>query len=151
MARMYSRARGKSGSKKPVGKSSYSWVSYKPKEIEMLIVKMAKEGKSAAQIGLVMRDSYGVPNVRGILKKKISELLAEKKLLPELPEDVLALIKRDILIMKHMAANKQDMAAKRGKLITESKINRLVKYYKAKGRIPETWKFNPENAGMFVE
>ncbi len=151
MARMYSRKKGQSGSKKPAGKTSYSWLGYKPKEAEMLIVKMAKEGKSPSQIGLVLRDSYGIPDVRKLLKKKITDVLESKKLLGELPEDLLSLIRKDVSIIKHLEANKQDMTALRGKQLTESKIKRLVNYYKKKGRIPETWKYDPKKAGMFVE
>lgn len=151
MARMYSRARGKSGSKKPAGKTSHSWLTYKPKEVELLIVKLAKEGKAPSHIGLMLRDTYGIPDVRSLLKKRITEVLKEKNLLKELPEDLLALIKKDVAIMKHMKANKQDMTSKRGQLITESKIKKLVKYYKSKSRIPETWKYDPEKAGIYME
>jgi small subunit ribosomal protein S15 len=148
---MYSRARGKSGSKKPAGKTSYSWLTYKPKEVEMLIVKNAKEGKSPSQIGLVLRDTYGIPDVRTVLKKKITDVLKEKNLLKELPEDLMALIRKDVKIIKHAQTNKLDMTAKRGKQITESKISKLVKYYKKTGRVQETWKYDPEKAGIFLE
>lgn len=151
MARMHSGAKGISGSKKPAGKTSYSWLTYKPREVEMLIVKLAKEEKSASQIGLILRDSYGIPDVRTLLKKKISALLKEKKLLKELPEDLLSLINKDVAIMKHLAVNKQDMTAKRGQQLTESKIARLAKYYKRTGKIAEEWKYDPKKAGMFVE
>ena len=151
MARMHSGARGKSGSKKPSGKTSYSWLSYKPKEVEMLITKLSKEGKSPSQIGLVLRDAYGIPDVKKLVKKSITDVLKAKKLLSELPEDLLELIKKDIAILKHMDANKQDMTAKRGMQLTESKIKRLVKYYKRTNKIPEEWKYDPKKAGMFLE
>lgn len=151
MARMYGRSKGKSGSKKPAGKTGHSWLSYKPKEVEMLIVRLAKEGKTPSQIGLVLRDAYGIPDVRILLKKRITLVLAEKKLLKELPEDLMALIKKDVAVHKHMDANKQDMTAKRGVQLTESKIKRLVKYYKNSGKIPEEWKYDSRKAGMFVE
>ncbi len=151
MARMHSRARGVSGSKKPAGKTGHSWLTYKPREVEMLIVKLAKEGKSPSEIGLILRDAYGIPDIRSLLRKKVTLVLKEKKLLQELPEDLLALIKKDIAIMKHMEANKQDMTAKRGKQLTESKIKRLVKYYQKTGKIKEDWKFDPRKAGMFID
>jgi small subunit ribosomal protein S15 len=151
MARMHSRARGKSGSKKPSGKTSYSWLGYKPKEVELLVVRLAKQGLSPSQIGLKLRDSYGIPDIRKLLKKKITELLKEKKLLPELPEDLLSLIKKDALIIKHLERNKQDNTALRGKQLTESKIKRLTKYYKKTGKVPEKWKYDPAKAGMFLE
>ena len=151
MARMYSRKRGKSGSKKPSGKTSQSWLSYKPREVEMLIVRLAKAEKTPSQIGLILRDTYGIPDVRMLLKKKITVVLKEKKLLKELPEDLLSLIKRDIALMKHAQSNKQDMTAKRGQQITESKINKLVKYYKRTKKISETWKYDAKKAGIFIE
>ena len=150
MARMHSGAKGKSGSKKPADKASYSWLGYKPKEVEMLIVKMA-EGKTPSQIGLTLRDSYGIPDARKIVKKKVTKVLETKKLLKELPEDLMALIRKAVDLMKHLEANKQDVVAKRGLQLTESKIKRLVKYYKNSGRIPETWKYDPKKAGIFVE
>ena len=55
MARMYSRKKGKAGSKKPF-KSKANWVKYKPKEVELLIAKFAKTGKTGSQIGLILRD-----------------------------------------------------------------------------------------------
>ena len=64
MARMHSRAKGKSRSKKPVEKKLPSWVTYKGDEVELIVAKLAKEGKSPSQIGLFLRDSYGIPDAR---------------------------------------------------------------------------------------
>ncbi|MBW3003490.1 30S ribosomal protein S15, partial [Candidatus Woesearchaeota archaeon] len=111
---MHSRKRGKSGSKKPVKKAVPSWVRYKPKEAEMLIVKLAKEGKTPSQIGMVLRDTYGIPDIRTVMKKKISKILDEKKLLKQIPEDLMALMKKAIAVRKHLEANKQDKSAIRG-------------------------------------
>lgn len=151
MARMHSRKRGKHGSKKPAKKTSPSWIRYKSKEVELLIAKLAKEGKTTAQIGVLLRDTYGIPSVLALCSKSISAILKEKKLLPEIPEDLTALFKRYSAIVKHLEANKHDETAKRGLLLTESLINRLVKYYKRTGRMPETWKFDSERMGFFAE
>lgn len=151
MARMYSGRKGKSGSKKPLEKKVQAWVRYKPKEVEMLIVKFAKEGKNAAQIGLILRDTYGIPSVRTLLNKTISDVLKEKQLRPDVPEDVMALIRRSITIEKHRQTHKTDMTAKRGELLTTSKIMRLVKYYKGTGRLPENWKFEKGKIRLMIE
>ena len=151
MARMHSRKRGKHGSKKPAKKTAPSWMLYKAKELELLIAKLAKEGKTTAQIGILLRDVYGIPSVLALCGKSISAILREKKLVPEVPEDLSALSKKHALIRKHLEANKHDKTAARGLLLTESKINRLVKYYKRTGRIPEAWKFNAERAAFFAE
>lgn len=149
MARMYSRAHGKSGSKKPSAKMQ-TWVRIKPKEVEMLIAKFSKEGKTPSQIGTLLRDVYGVPEVSQITSKKITQILKEKKLGPKIPEDLNALIKRSIAIRKHLEANHNDQPAARGLTITESKILKLVKYYHRTGVLPKDWKYDPKNIKMLV-
>lgn len=151
MARMHSRKKGKAGSKKPLKQEKPTWIRYKPKEIELLIVKLAKEGKSSSEIGIILRDVYGIPDVKLILGKKITQVIAEKNLLKELPEDLIALMRRAVYIRKHLETNKQDMTAKRGLQLTDSKINRLIKYYKKAGKIPIEWKLDPSKLKMYTE
>ncbi len=148
---MYSRKKGKSGSKKPVEKKVQAWVRYKPKEVEMLIVKLAKDGKAASQIGLMLRDTYGIPSIHALLGKSVTALLKEKEMMPEIPEDLMALIKKSISLEKHQEANKQDMTAKRGMQLTTSKIMRLVKYYKRTERLPQDWKFDKSKVRLMIE
>jgi small subunit ribosomal protein S15 len=151
MARMHSRARGVSGSTKPVKKVAPSWLKYKSKEVELLVLKYAKEGKTASQIGSYLRDEYGIPSVQLITKKPISEILKDKNLLGDIPEDLLALIKRSITIRKHLEENKKDMTAKRGLQLTDSKIRRLTKYYKRTERLSKDWKYDPEKVRLYAE
>ena len=151
MARMHSGKKGKHGSKKPLKRSIPTWVRYEGKEAEALIVKLAKTGKTTSEIGLILRDTYGIPSVKNISKKRISKILKENNIIRKLPEDITALINKDILIMKHMDNNKQDKTAKRGLILTESMINRLVKYYKRKGVMPKDWVFDRTKAKTFIE
>lgn len=151
MAKMHSRARGKSGSRKPAKKTKPTWLSYDAKTVEQLVVKLAKSGKPAAEVGLILRDSYGIPDVKVVTKKNIGKILKENKLESKLPEDVKSLIRKAILIMKHVDVNKKDMAAKRGLILTESKIKRLSKYYKRIERLPVDWNYNRTNAKVLVE
>jgi small subunit ribosomal protein S15 len=151
MARMYSRKKGKSGSKKPVRKVKPSWQNMKPKEIEMLVLKLAKEGKTCSQIGLILRDAYGIPSVKILTGKQINAILKEKNAATEIPEDLRALIKKLINVRKHREENKQDKTALRGYLLTESKIKRLVKYYKGSGVLPEDWKYDEKSIRLYVE
>jgi len=151
MARMHSRKRGKSGSKRPLKSVSATWIRYKPKEMELMILKLAKEGKTSSQIGIILRDTYGVPDVKVITKKSIMATLKEKKVMPELPEDLSALIRKNVDILKHIEKNKMDQTAKRGLLLTESKIKRLVKYYKRSGRLSSDWKYDSKKASIFLE
>ena len=147
---MYSGKKGKSGSKKPVKKHKLTWIRYSNKEIEQLIIKLAKQGKSQSEIGMILRDTYGVPSVRDILKKKLYKILEENKIIPKLPEDLTSLIKNEIKIIKHFERNKKDMHAKRGLLLTESKIHRLSKYYKRIGKLPQNWTYDRKQAEILV-
>ena len=151
MARRYSGKKGKSGSKKILGKKQPVWVRYKPKEVELLIVKLAKEGKSTSEIGITLRDKYGIPSVKQITKKSITTIIGEKKLLPKLPEDLTNLIRRALAIREHLNENKKDMTAKRGLELTESKIRRMISYYKNRAKIEQDWKYNPKDAKIYAE
>jgi small subunit ribosomal protein S15 len=150
MGRMYSGKHGKSGSKKPSKITKKIWIRYTDKEVESIIVKLAKSGKTPSQIGLVLRDSYGVPDVRALGIKTITDVVKENHLLTKLPEDLTALIKKDIELMKHLEQNKKDFSAKRGMILTESKIGRLVKYYQSKKVLPKEWKYTREKAKLLI-
>jgi len=151
MARMHSRDRGKAGSTRPIRKKSPSWVRYNPKETEMLIIKLAKDGNTPSKIGLILRDTYGVPDIKLLVGKRVTAILEEKKLLSKLPEDVMALIKKSIGLRKHFENNHKDVYAKRGITLTDSKIKRLVKYYKRTGKLAEDWKYQPDRIRMYLE
>ena len=89
MARLHSKKKGKSGSKKPIVKVVPEWVEYSAHEAEDLIVKMGQEGKGPAIIGQTLRDTYGIPDIRLVTGKKLTAILAEKSLLQKFPEDML--------------------------------------------------------------
>lgn len=150
MAKRYSGKKGKSGSTRYSVKKAKSWVRYDKKEIENLIVKIAKTGKRASEVGLILRDSYGIPDVKLITKERITKVLNKNKIIYELPEDLANLIKRQIDMSKHLEANHKDKVAKRGVQLTESKINRLVKYYKKTKKLPAEWKFDKEKAKLLA-
>ena len=149
MARMYSRKHGKSGSKRPA-KYSHSWVMYNKEEIERLIIKLAKEGKSSSEIGMILRDVYGISLVKEF-NLKITEVLKKHNLGKEIPEDLYNLIKKAVKIREHLERNKRDNITKRGLELTESKIRRLGKYYIKNKKLPPDWSYNPEKAKLLVK
>lgn len=151
MAKMHSRARGKSGSRKPANNVKPKWLTYDAKTVEQLVVKLAKAGKPSAEIGLILRDAYGIPDVKAVTKKNIGKILIANKLEPKLSDDIKNLIRKGIDIMKHLEVNKKDMAAKRGLILTESKIKRLTKYYKNTGKMPNDWNYDRSKAKVLVE
>lgn len=151
MARMYSRKRGKSGSTKPAKKEVSTWLRYKPKEVEVLVQKLGKDTKSSAKIGVILRDTYGIPSVKIVCGKGIAAMLKEKNLSEELPEDLLNLIRRSVIIQKHLEENHKDQPARRGLLLTTSKIGRLAKYYKKTGVLPADWKLDAKSLRLYAE
>jgi small subunit ribosomal protein S15 len=151
MARMHSRKHGKSGSNRPMTKTAKSWIRYKPKEVEILITKLAKEGLNGSAIGLTLRDSYGIPSVKDITKKSISQIMKERKIAKELPEDLLNLITKSVRLQKHRETNRQDNTSLRGLQLTDSKIRRMVKYYKETKVLPADWKYDAKSLRMHVE
>ena len=151
MAKMHSRKKGKSGSNKPSAMTKKSWNIHSGKEVEQLVIKIAKTGKVPSQIGVILRDSYGIPSVQLITNKKIAKILEENKLNKKLPEDMVALINKDIRLMKHVGNNKKDMTVRRGLILTESKINRLAKYYIRNKKLPANWSYDRTKAKLLIE
>lgn len=125
-------------------------MDYKPKEVEDLIVKYAKQGMQSAQIGLILRDQYGIPSVTAVTDKTISQILRENNLQTKLPEDLLNLLKRVVEVRVHLERNKKDYQSYRGLELAESKIRRLAKYYIREGILPKGWKYDAEQAKLLI-
>ncbi|MCX8193927.1 MAG: 30S ribosomal protein S15 [Candidatus Pacearchaeota archaeon] len=130
MATLYGHGRGKARSHAPKQEKPY-WLKLEPKDIEELVVKMAKQGMDCSKIGLVLRDSYGITSVKTAIGKKIQQILKENKLEVQ-PLELVSLQKKLRALRKHLDKNKKDMTAKRGLQLTEAKIRRLQKYYEKK-------------------
>jgi small subunit ribosomal protein S15 len=149
MAKMHSRKKGKSGSKKP--STPAKWVEYKDKEVERLVVKLRKDGMQATEIGRVLRDQYGLPSVKDVTGKTIMKILEENSLLSQIPEDLLNMLKNAVSLGDHMKKNKKDYTSKHGLELLESKIRRLVKYYVRSKRLPKGFVYEPDRAKLLVE
>ena len=130
---------------------SIDWVTYSNEEIEDLIVKLNKEGKSASEIGVTLRDQYGIPSVKAVTGEKITQILDKKGQGAEYPEDILNLIKRAVNIRDHLKENPKDVHSKRGLTIIESRIRRLGEYYSKEGKLPEGWRYDPTEAALLVK
>ncbi len=151
MARMHSRKRGKAASSKPIGRPAPKGLKLTAKQIEELVLKLGKEGMPASRIGLALRDEHGVPDVKAVTGKRIARILADNKAQPELPEDLVALIRKAVLLRKHLESNAHDEPAKRGLTLTESKVLRLTRHYKKTGRVKASWNYNPKEASYLAE
>ena len=152
MARIHARRKGKSGSIHPVGREKPpEWSSLNPREVESRVIELAKSGKSTSEIGMVLRDQYAVPDVKIATGKKISKILEGNNMKPEIPEDLRNLIGTALQLRKHLETHQKDLKNKRNLHLTESKIRRLTNYYVSNKRLPEGWKYTPEQAKLMFE
>ena len=58
-------------------------------------------------LGVILRDSHGVAQVRFVTGNKILRVLKAKGLAPDLPEDLYHLIKKAVSIRKHLERNRK--------------------------------------------
>jgi len=127
------------------------WVPLTATEIEDLIVQFTENGLTSAKTGLILRDQYGVPNVRLATGKTVTEIMKEKGVMPDLPEDLSNLMRRAISLNVHVKNHRGDVANLRGLNLIEARIRRLERYYKRMGVLPETWKYSLANAEIMLK
>jgi small subunit ribosomal protein S15 len=149
MARLHTRRKGKSGSRMIKGEPK--WLEITPEEVEKLVVDLRKAGNTAAQIGVILRDQYGIPSVQNICKKKVTQIIEEKTGKIDYPDDLLALIKRATNMRKHLAQHKSDVSNRVRLQNVESKIRRLTHYYVRKKVLPAGWAYDPETAALLAK
>lgn len=147
---MHSRKKGKSGSTRPARLEKPVWVELSPGEVENEVVKLARRGHSKSMIGTIMRDSRGVPLVKIVAGKKVSQILESNDIKEPLPEDLSNLVRRALNIRKHLENNHKDLETKKGLNRTEAKIYRLIKYYKKKKVLAADFKYDPEKIRTLV-
>lgn len=151
MIRVYSGKKEQLSSHKPSYKSIPKWVKYKKEDVERIVVDLSKQKYSSAKIGTILRDSYGIPDVQLIVHKPISKIVQEHGNYPEIPEDLMFLLRKAVNLRKHLGTNKKDKHSRRGLQNLESKIRRLSKYYVRTGKLPENWRYDPEQARLLIQ
>ena len=142
MTRIHSHRRGKAQSTRPPSGRLASWTSYTPEEVTTLIVRLGKEGLSSSEVGLRLRDEYGIPLVRPIAGRKMSEVLREGGIERALPEDLNNLLIRAKGLQEHLKVHTADRKNVRSLELLEAKVHQLSKYYKREGKLPPTWKYS---------
>jgi small subunit ribosomal protein S15 len=147
---MHSRKRGKSGSTRPARLEKPVWVELSADEVENEVVKLARRGLSKSKIGIMLRDSYGVPLVKVVTGKSISQILQENGVESPLPEDLTNLVKKALTLREHLESNHKDLESRKGLQRTESKIYRLIKYYKKSKVLAPDFKYDPEKIRTIV-
>jgi len=105
------------------------------------VLKLSREGNAASNIGVVLRDRYAVPLAKSITGKTIHEILKGGQQEPNLPEDLSSLVRTADGLRRHLEKNRKDHVNKRSLAMIESKIHRLVKYYRARGQLRSDWQY----------
>lgn len=147
---MHTRRKGKSGSTRPGRTEPPAWSMYDADEITGFVLELWKQGNSTSVIGMVLRDNYGVPDVKLATGRKITDILEENGSKPGVPEDLYNLLVKAIRMRKHLSSNHKDVHNARILQLTESKIRRLSGYYSANKVLPADWKYKPETAEMLI-
>ena len=138
---MHTRRRGSSGSDRPAADEPPEWSDVDADDVETRIVELADQGHDPSQIGMKLRDEgvtgTPVPDVSLATDKTITEILDEHDAGPDIPEDLRNLLERSIRLREHVQENPQDFQNKRALQNTESKVRRLVEYYRGDAIDPE--------------
>jgi len=147
---MHNPGKGISRSALPYRRSVPTWQKLSSQDVEEQIVKLARKGLRPSHIGVILRDSHGVAQVRRITGNKILRILRSKGMAPEIPEDLYHLIKKAVSIRKHLERMRKDVDSKYRLILVESRIHRLSRYYRTKGVLPPTWKYESSTASALI-
>jgi small subunit ribosomal protein S15 len=102
------------------------WVKMKETELKKIIAELA-EKHSPSQIGLVLRDQYGIPTTK-IYGKKLKAYLKELGI--ERNEDVENAEKKLEALKEHFKNHITDKKAKHKLQKAQSRVNIIKKYFK---------------------
>ncbi len=121
------------------------------------------------QIGVILRDSNGIAQVKSVTGNKILRILKKSGLAPAIPEDLYMLIKKAVAVRKHLERNKKDKDSKFRLILIESRIHRfsliltpfwydlmycfwfrLARYYRASRKLDANWKYESATASALV-
>ncbi|CAD5229201.1 unnamed protein product [Bursaphelenchus okinawaensis] len=150
MGRMHNPGKGISRSTLPYRRSVPGWLKLNSTDVEEHIERLARKGLRPSQIGVILRDSHGVAQVRRVSGNKIVRILKKKGMAPEIPEDLYHLIKKAVNIRKHLERCRKDVDSKYRLILVESRIHRLGRYYRTKRQLPPTWKYESATASALV-
>eukprot|EP00591_Stephanopyxis_turris_P000390 CAMPEP_0195525090 /NCGR_PEP_ID=MMETSP0794_2-20130614/25313_1 /TAXON_ID=515487 /ORGANISM="Stephanopyxis turris, Strain CCMP 815" /LENGTH=151 /DNA_ID=CAMNT_0040655455 /DNA_START=47 /DNA_END=502 /DNA_ORIENTATION=- len=150
MGRMHSKGKGISKSARPYRRTPPTWLKTSAADVEKHICKLAKKGMTPSQIGVILRDSHGIAQVKSVTGTKVLRLLKKNGLAAALPEDLYCLIKKAVSVRKHLEKNRKDKDSKFRLILIESRIHRLARYYKRTKTVPASFKYESATASTLV-
>jgi small subunit ribosomal protein S13e len=139
-----------SGSAIPYKRTPPTWLKMSAEEVSEQICKYSKKGLTPSQIGVVLRDQYGVGQVQHVTGTKVARILKANGLASQLPEDLYFLIKKAISVRKHLEKSRKDKDAKFRLILIESRIHRLARYYKRAKVLPPNFKYDSATASALI-
>lgn len=82
MGRLHSNGKGISDSALPYSRTAPAWLKTTPGQVEEQICRLARKGVTPSQIGVVLRDSHGIAQVRIVtgMESNLSTSSHEKSL-----------------------------------------------------------------------
>ncbi|MCO5567875.1 hypothetical protein L7F22_021571 [Adiantum nelumboides] len=119
-------------------------------QVDDHICKLAKKGLTPSQIGVILRDSHGIGQVKSVTGSKVLRILKGHGLGPEIPEDLYFFIKKAVAVRKHLERNRKDKDSKFRLILVESRVHRLARYYKKTKKLPPNWKYESATASTLV-
>ena len=150
MGRMHSNGKGISGSAIPYRRRAPTWLKTTNDEVCDQISKLARKGLTPSQIGIQLRDSHGVGQVKNVTGSKVLRILKANGLAPKIPEDLYHLVKKAVAVRKHLEKNRKDKDSKFRLILVESRIHRLARYYRTTRKLPPNWKYQSSTASALV-
>merc|ERR1711982_49108 len=130
------KGKGISSSAIPYKRTAPQWNKTTASEVNTQVCQLARKGYTPSQIGVILRDSYGIPQVKRITGSTLLRLLKANGLAPKLP--------------KHLERNRKDKDSKFRLILIESRVHRLARYYRRVNQLPPNWKYDSATASAWV-
>lgn len=102
-----------------------TWVKMKEPELKKVILELS-EKYAPSQIGIVLRDQYGIPSTK-VFGKKLKAYLKELGI--EQNEDLENADKKVTKLKEHLKGNITDRSAKHKLQHAQSRLNIIKKYF----------------------
>lgn len=71
-------------------------------------------------------------------------------LAPRYPEDLTNLFKKADAVRKHLAVNRKDKDSKFRLILIESRVHRLARYYKTRGQLEPSFKYDSATVSTLI-
>lgn len=97
----------------------------KVEDVTQIVVDLGRKGNTPSQIGIILKEKYGVPKAK-LLGKKVTKILRENNI--EYKDDLNFIEDKLKKIETHIGQNKQDKKSKREIVKYVSLKKRLIVY-----------------------